>query len=327
MTWPPPAAASRRARRATASRAQTVDGNDALAVYDAMERAVVRARAGEGPSLIEARTVRFMGHFEGDPQGYRSRGEVEGGRQRDPIARLRAHLEEAKLLDAAHAARVAAAIEAEVQDAVDFAESSPLPARGGCAPGSLRPLSLERLAGCRGFRHGAGGDPDGGHGLRRRAEPRPARGDAARPARLLHRRRHRPRRALRRHQGPGRGVRPGASAERPDLRGGHRGLGHGRGHHGSRAGGGHALRRLRHLRDGRGRQPDRQEPLHVRRPDLVPADAAHAVRHWEVSRRAPLELRRGLVRQHPRPQGLHSRRLRPTRGACSRRRSAIQTPC
>jgi TPP-dependent pyruvate/acetoin dehydrogenase alpha subunit len=88
---------------------------------------VTRARAGEGPSLIEARTIRFMGHFEGDPQGYRSRDEVEAGRQRDPIARLRAHLEGAKLLDAASAARVAAAVEAEVQDAVDFADSSPLP--------------------------------------------------------------------------------------------------------------------------------------------------------------------------------------------------------
>jgi acetoin:2,6-dichlorophenolindophenol oxidoreductase subunit alpha len=106
----------------------TVDGNDALAVYDAMERAVARARAGEGPSLIEARTVRFLGHFEGDPQGYRSRGEVDAGRQRDPIARLRAHLEESRLLDRAHADRVAQAIEKEVQDAVDFAESSPLPA-------------------------------------------------------------------------------------------------------------------------------------------------------------------------------------------------------
>jgi pyruvate dehydrogenase E1 component alpha subunit len=106
----------------------TVDGNDVLAVYDAMEGAVTRARAGQGPSLVEARTVRFLGHFEGDPQGYRSRGEVEAGRQRDPIARLRAHLEDTRLLDESDAARVAAAVELEIQDAVDFAESSPLPA-------------------------------------------------------------------------------------------------------------------------------------------------------------------------------------------------------
>jgi TPP-dependent pyruvate/acetoin dehydrogenase alpha subunit len=106
----------------------TVDGNDVLAVYGAMDAAVSRARAGQGPSLVEARTVRFLGHFEGDPQGYRSRGEVEAGRQRDPIARLRAHLEDRRLLDPAHAARVAAAVELEVQEAVDFAESSPLPA-------------------------------------------------------------------------------------------------------------------------------------------------------------------------------------------------------
>jgi TPP-dependent pyruvate/acetoin dehydrogenase alpha subunit len=104
-----------------------VDGNDALAVHAAVARAVDRARAGEGPSLIEAKTVRWLGHHEGDPQAYRARSEVEDGRRRDPIARLRAHLEGLGLLDAAHASRVAAAVEAEVEDAVAFAESSPLP--------------------------------------------------------------------------------------------------------------------------------------------------------------------------------------------------------
>ena len=93
-----------------------------------MSASLARARAGQGPSLIEARTVRFLGHFEGDPQGYRSRGEVDAGRERDPIARLRAHLEDSGLLDRAHADRVAQAVELEIQDAVDFAESSPLPA-------------------------------------------------------------------------------------------------------------------------------------------------------------------------------------------------------
>ncbi|MBI2526145.1 MAG: thiamine pyrophosphate-dependent dehydrogenase E1 component subunit alpha [Candidatus Rokubacteria bacterium] len=104
-----------------------VDGNDAVAVYAAVARAVARARAGEGPSLIEAKTVRWLGHHEGDPQAYRPRSEVEDGRRRDPIARLRAHLEASALLDATHAARVAEGIEAEVEDAVAFAESSPLP--------------------------------------------------------------------------------------------------------------------------------------------------------------------------------------------------------
>ncbi|HET7874612.1 MAG TPA: thiamine pyrophosphate-dependent dehydrogenase E1 component subunit alpha [Methylomirabilota bacterium] len=104
-----------------------VDGNDVLATHAAMVEAVARARAGQGPSLIEARTVRFVGHFEGDPQVYRPKSEVEEGRRADPIRRLRAHLEHQGLLDAPQADRIAAAVEAEVQDAVDFAESSPLP--------------------------------------------------------------------------------------------------------------------------------------------------------------------------------------------------------
>ena len=105
----------------------TVDGSDVLAVNAAMEAAVERARAGEGPSLIEARVVRFLGHHEGDPQLYRAKSDVEAGRQADPIGRLRAHLEATRLVDEAHARRVAAAVEAEVEDAVAFAEASPLP--------------------------------------------------------------------------------------------------------------------------------------------------------------------------------------------------------
>ena len=104
-----------------------MDGSDALALYAAMAGAVRRAREGQGPSLIEARVVRFLGHYEGDPQTYRPKSEIEAGRRADPIVKLRTHLEGLGLLDEAHAIRVAAAVEAEVQDAIDFAESSPLP--------------------------------------------------------------------------------------------------------------------------------------------------------------------------------------------------------
>ncbi|HBH04119.1 MAG TPA: pyruvate dehydrogenase (acetyl-transferring) E1 component subunit alpha, partial [Candidatus Rokubacteria bacterium] len=90
--------------------------------------AVLRARRGEGPSLIEARTIRWVGHFEGDPQAYRTKAEVEEGRRTDPIARLRRLLEARGLLDAAHAERVGAGIVAELEDAVAHAEASPLPA-------------------------------------------------------------------------------------------------------------------------------------------------------------------------------------------------------
>src|SRR5574341_1301001 len=108
--------------------AASVDGNGVLAVYDAVDRAVARARRGDGPSLVEAHTIRWVGHFEGDPQAYRDKAEVAEGRQRDPIARLDTLLRERKLLDDAGAARIRDGIVAEIDDAVAHAEASPLPA-------------------------------------------------------------------------------------------------------------------------------------------------------------------------------------------------------
>jgi pyruvate dehydrogenase E1 component alpha subunit len=104
-----------------------VDGMDVLAVHRAAAEAVARARDGGGPSLVEARTARFVGHFEGDPQAYRPRHEVEAARAADPIPRLRDLLRERGLLDDAHAERVERGVAAEVDDAVAFAEASPLP--------------------------------------------------------------------------------------------------------------------------------------------------------------------------------------------------------
>lgn len=103
-----------------------LDGNDIRAVSAAAGEAVNRARAGEGPTLIELRTQRFTGHSSGDPQVYRTRAEVEVLRQtRDPIARLEKELLEAGLLD--NRAALLAAIEAEVTEAIRFAEASPYP--------------------------------------------------------------------------------------------------------------------------------------------------------------------------------------------------------
>lgn len=107
---------------------EAIDGNDVLAVWEATTRAAARARQGQGPSLIEAHTIRWVGHFEGDPQAYRPRDEVAEGRARDPIARLAERLTADGLLDAAHAARIRAAVAAEIEDAVAWAERSPLPA-------------------------------------------------------------------------------------------------------------------------------------------------------------------------------------------------------
>jgi acetoin:2,6-dichlorophenolindophenol oxidoreductase subunit alpha len=105
----------------------SVDGNDVLAVHAAVSRAAARARRGDGPSLIEAHTIRWVGHFEGDAQAYRSRDEALEGRRRDPIGRLARVLQERGLLDTAGAARVREAVIAEVDDAVAHAEASPLP--------------------------------------------------------------------------------------------------------------------------------------------------------------------------------------------------------
>jgi TPP-dependent pyruvate/acetoin dehydrogenase alpha subunit len=106
---------------------ESVDGNDVLAVYDAVARAAERARRGEGPSLIEAHTIRWVGHFEGDSQAYRGKEEVAEGRRRDPIARLERLLAERRVLDAAGGARVREGVAAEIDDAVAHAEASPLP--------------------------------------------------------------------------------------------------------------------------------------------------------------------------------------------------------
>ena len=106
---------------------ETIDGNDVLAVYAAVSRAAERARGGDGPSLIEAHTIRWMGHFEGDAQAYRSRDEAAEGRRTDPIPRLARILEERGLLDAGRAEHIRACAAAEIDDAVAHAEDSPLP--------------------------------------------------------------------------------------------------------------------------------------------------------------------------------------------------------
>ena len=104
-----------------------LDGNDIRAVYRAATEAVARARAGSGPTLIELKTQRFQGHSSGDPQVYRTKATVEELRQtRDPIAQLEGDLIAAGLLG--DRAALLAQIEAELAQAVEFAEASPYPA-------------------------------------------------------------------------------------------------------------------------------------------------------------------------------------------------------
>jgi TPP-dependent pyruvate/acetoin dehydrogenase alpha subunit len=105
----------------------TVDGNDVLAVHAAARDAADRARAGQGPTLIECQTYRIHGHSLGDQQVYRGKAEVEEWKQRDPILRLEARLLEAGLLDEARKKEILDAVEAEVAEAVAFASASPFP--------------------------------------------------------------------------------------------------------------------------------------------------------------------------------------------------------
>jgi pyruvate dehydrogenase E1 component alpha subunit len=105
----------------------TVDGNDAVAVYEAAAAAVERARAGGGPTLLHLRTYRFGGHFVGDAEEYRSKEEVEERRGLDPIPRLETLLAGAGLLDEQGRAQIWEEVAAEVKDAERFAEESPYP--------------------------------------------------------------------------------------------------------------------------------------------------------------------------------------------------------
>ena len=118
------------ARRAEAFMipATTIDGQDVFAVYEAMGRAVERARAHEGPSFIEAKTYRYYGHFLGDdPLRYRSKQEEEHYRERDCIRRFEAVMAERRLLGEAELAAIGKEAEQRVEAAVEFAKSSPLP--------------------------------------------------------------------------------------------------------------------------------------------------------------------------------------------------------
>jgi pyruvate dehydrogenase E1 component alpha subunit len=108
---------------------ETVDGNDPRAVFRAAEAAVARARAGQGPSLIECRTQRYHGHTTSDMQVYRTREEVAALRARtDPVLHLGAELERAGLLPPETRAAIEAEIEAEIAEALAFALASPPPA-------------------------------------------------------------------------------------------------------------------------------------------------------------------------------------------------------
>ncbi|NLF02568.1 MAG: thiamine pyrophosphate-dependent dehydrogenase E1 component subunit alpha [Anaerolineales bacterium] len=104
-----------------------VDGNDVLAVHQAVRQAVQRARAGEGPTLIECKTYRHRGHSRFEKPVYRTDEELAEWMQRDPIPRFREFLMEEGVLTEGAFARMVEEVRAELDDAVAFARQSPEP--------------------------------------------------------------------------------------------------------------------------------------------------------------------------------------------------------
>jgi pyruvate dehydrogenase E1 component alpha subunit len=107
-----------------------IDGNDVMAVRDAVRSMAEESRAGGGPQLIEAMTYRLRGHSMGDPQRYRTREEVETAKARDPITGWGRVILEHGLAAESDMAAIRDEVDAEVDEAVRFAESAPAPDPG-----------------------------------------------------------------------------------------------------------------------------------------------------------------------------------------------------
>jgi len=106
---------------------EEVDGMDVLAVRAAAQRAIERARAGEGPTVLECLTYRFRGHSLADPDELRAQAEKEFWAKRDPIKALAARLIEQNLASAEELKAIEQEIDAEVADCVEFALAAPEP--------------------------------------------------------------------------------------------------------------------------------------------------------------------------------------------------------
>ncbi len=104
----------------------TVDGDDVLKVYKEAEKAIVRARKGQGPTLLECKTHRWFGHFAGDAQKYRSPKEIQEARGFDPIGKFQKFLIKSKTISPAYVNTIEVKIKSEIEEAIAFAENSPI---------------------------------------------------------------------------------------------------------------------------------------------------------------------------------------------------------
>ncbi len=127
-----------------------LDGNDIFAVYEAVQAAAARARAGEGPTLLECVTYRYRNHCEVQPpEAFRDPAEIERWRAKDPIARMRTQLMQRGILTDALVRKIAAEVEAEIDDAIKYAEESPFPAPEELYKDVYAPESPELVVGRR----------------------------------------------------------------------------------------------------------------------------------------------------------------------------------
>jgi TPP-dependent pyruvate/acetoin dehydrogenase alpha subunit len=140
----------------------TVDGNDAVAVYRTAREAIARARSGGGPTLIECKTYRWYGHSEIDPAKYRSSEELEAWKLKDPIPAMERYLTEQGMWQDSWKQELAAQFTKEIDEAVAFAENSPLPEPGECLDHvysfSIRERELNRKIWTSSVPSPAGGD-------------------------------------------------------------------------------------------------------------------------------------------------------------------------
>jgi len=110
--------------------AEIVDGMDVMAVYEVVGKAVKAAREGRGPTLVECKTYRFRGHFEGDPnlgERYRDKKELESWVAKCPIKRLEGQMLKKKLTTKKQIESVAEEVRRQIDEAMAYAEKSPFP--------------------------------------------------------------------------------------------------------------------------------------------------------------------------------------------------------
>lgn len=104
-----------------------VDGNDVIAVHQVAREIIASARQGAGPSLIEAKTYRIRGHYEGDPESYRTKEELEKWKKKDPILRLKKELLEKGILTKEKLGLLEKEIADQIEDASQLALRGPFP--------------------------------------------------------------------------------------------------------------------------------------------------------------------------------------------------------